>query len=150
MVDQPDKVARLGQISQEVKALDDRIASQQATYKTLQESYNLAKDNYQQAFLALETVRENGAAMLKAIEAHKQALALRDEAQSQDKIDTSFLNDLQNELSQVQAEIRTDDEIENDLDATSNFSVDSALSKMDEASVDNDLMAEFKAASSPA
>jgi len=88
--------------------------------------------------------------MLKAIEAHKQALALRDEAQSQDKIDTSFLNDLQNELSQVQAEIRTDDEIENDLDATSNFSVDSALSKMDEASVDNDLMAEFKAASSPA
>lgn len=146
IVDQPDKAAQLGQISQEIKALDAQIKSQEVTYDTLKESYDLAKGNYQQALSALETIRNNGQAMLKAIEAHKQALKMRDKAQSQDEIDTSFLGELQGELSQVQAELRTDEEIDNDLDATSAFSVDSALSKMDEASVDDDLMAEFKAA----
>lgn len=148
LVDKPEKAAQLGQISQEVKALDGQIKAQEATYDTLKESYELSKANYQQALSALETVRNNGQAMLKAIEAHKQALKMRDQAQSQDEVDTSFLSELQGELSQVQAELRTDEEIDEDLDATSSFSVDSALSKMDAASVDNDLMAEFQAAKS--
>ena len=148
LVDQPDKATQLGQISQEVKALDGQIKAQETTHTTLQESYNLAKANFQQALSALETVRDNGQAMLKAIEAHKQALALRDKAKGQGVIDTSFINELQGELSQVQAELRTDTEIDNDLDATNGFSVDSALSKMDADSVDNDLMAEFQAAKS--
>lgn len=148
LVDNPDKATQLGQISQEVKALDGQIKAQEATYATLQESYDLAKNNFQQALSALETVRDNGSAMLKAIEAHKQALALRDKAKSQDEVDTSFMNELQGELSHVQAELRSDAEIDNDLDATSGFSVDSALSKMDADSVDNDLIAEFQAAKS--
>lgn len=146
LVGKPSKQAQLGQVGQEIKALDNQIASQQATYSTLCESYDLAKANYQQALSALETVRDNGSAILKAIEAHKQALAMRDKAKGQDVIDTSFIDDLQGELSQVQAELRSDEDIDNDLDATSGFNVDAALSKLDADNIDDSLMAEFEAA----
>ena len=152
LVNQPDKAAQLGQISQEIKSLDAQIASQTATYQTLTESYNLAKGNYNEALTALETVRRNGPAMLKAIEVNKQAVAMRDAAKSGsgDKVDTSFLNELEGELSQAQAELRSDGDIDNDLDASSGFNVDVALTKMDAASVDSNLMAEFQAAASKA
>lgn len=146
LVNQPSKKAQLGQVSQEVQALDAQIASQQATYDTLEQSYELAKGNYQKALAALETVRNNGPAMLKAIQAHKQALAMRDKAQSSEEVDTSFLNELQGELAGVQAELHADQEIDDDLDAGSSFNVDSALAKMDEAAVSDSLMAEFQAA----
>ncbi len=146
LVDKPAKKAQLGQVSQEVNALDAQIVAQQGTYDTLVESYELARTNYQQALAALETVRSNGPAMLSAIKAHKQALAARDKARRQDEVDTSFLDQLQAELSGVQAEMRTDQQIDKDLDAGKDFSVDAALAKMDAATVDDSLMAEFKVA----
>lgn len=151
LVNQPDKAAQLGQISQEIKSLDVQIASQTATYETLKESYDLAKANYSEALAALDTIRLNGPAMLKAIEVNKQAVAMRDAAKSGsgDKVDTSFLKDLEGELSQSQAELRSDGDIDKDLDASSSFNVDAALAKMDAASVDSNLMAEFQAAAAP-
>jgi len=148
LVNQPDKAAQVGQISQEVKSLDAQIAGQTATYTTLKESYDLAKASYSEALAALETVRRNGPAMLLAIEANKQAVAMRDAAKSDSgvKVDTSFLKDLESELSQAQAELRSDGDIDRDLDATSDFNVDAALAKMDTESVDAGLMAEFQAA----
>ena len=146
LVGKPSKKAQLGQVTQEVKGLDARIASQQATFETLKESYDLAKANYQEAFAALETVRQNGPAILNAIRAHKEALAARDSARSQEAVDTSFLNDLQAELSGVQAELRSDSQIDDDLDAANPNSIDAALAKLDEGEVDESLMAEFRAA----
>ncbi|MFA5124602.1 MAG: hypothetical protein WC473_02105 [Patescibacteria group bacterium] len=148
LVGQPDKASQLGQISQEIKALDDQITSQQATYDTLKESYELARTNYNEALTGLNTIRQNGPAMLKAIEAHRQAVAMRDRARAQggNKVDTSFLDELQGELTGVQAELRSDGDIDRDLDASSGFNVDAALAQMDAGDIDAGLLAEFQAA----
>ncbi|MDO8668860.1 MAG: hypothetical protein Q7K65_01025 [Candidatus Buchananbacteria bacterium] len=146
LIGQPNNASQMGQLSQEINGIDAQIKAEETTLETLKESYELAKANYQQALSALETVKGNGNAMLKAIEAHKQALSLRDKAQNQDEVDTSFMSELQGELSQVQAELRSDDDLEDDLDATNTFNVDAALARMDSASVDSSLMAEFQAA----
>ncbi|MFA6383279.1 MAG: hypothetical protein WCX17_02555 [Parcubacteria group bacterium] len=146
MIDDVAKATQLGQIQQEIKSIDALVASQQATYDTLAESYTLAKGNYQEAFSALETVRRNGPAMLKAIQAHKDALAQRDKARDEESIDTSFLADLTAELSKTKAELRSDTEIERDLDASDTHVIDRALAEMDKATVDEGLMAEFRAA----
>lgn len=150
LVGQPDKAAQLGQLSQEIKGLDALIGSKEMTYETLKQGYDLAKANYLQAFAALEKIRENGSAMLEAIAANKEALAMRDAAQNQETVDTSFLDDLQAELTGVQAELRTDQAIDDDLDATKSFSIDATLAKMDAESVDAGIMDEFKAAAKPA
>ncbi|MFA6228253.1 MAG: hypothetical protein WC668_03640 [Patescibacteria group bacterium] len=148
LVDQPDKTAQLGQVSQEVKSLDDAIASQKVTYGTLEESYKLARANYNEALSGLNTIRQNGPAMLKAIEAHKQAVAMRDRARAQGgaKVDTAFLGELQGELVAAQAEFRSDGDIDRDLDASSGFNVDAALAQLDAQDIDAGLMAEFQAA----
>lgn len=145
-VNDPAKAAQLGQLQQEIKAIDAQIASQQATYDMQSESNALAKKNYQEALNALETVKRNGPAMIKAIQAHKQALADKDKAADQEKIDTSFLNDLTDELNASKAELRSDEAIDADLDATNPSSIDAELAKMDAETIDAGLMAEFQAA----
>lgn len=146
-VDDKDK-SRLGQISQEVKAVDALIESQQATYDTLKESYDLAFGNYQTALSALESARSNGPAMIAAIRAHQQALEVRDRAnaQSAQSVDVTFMNDLAQELSQNQAKLRSDKDLDQDLDATKKGSVDKELARLDAQSIDAGLMAEFEAA----
>lgn len=146
MVKDPAKASQLGQLQQEIKALDAQIASHQATFDTLEESYNLAKSNYQQALNALETVRNNGSAMIKAIQAQKDALEMRDKAKKQGGTDVSFMDDLTAELNSSRAELRSDDELDKDLDGTSDFNIDKALAEMDANTVDDGLMAEFQAA----
>lgn len=146
MVNDPSKTAQLGQLQQEIKALDVQISSQQNIYDTLKESYDLARSNYQQALSSLDMVKSNGPAMLKAIQAQKDALEMRDRAKSQDTVDVSFMNELTAEFSMASAELRSDKEIDNDLDATSSFNVDKALAAMDAESLDSGLMAEFQAA----
>lgn len=137
---------KLGQIQHEVKALDAMIASHQGTYGTLKESYELAMANYKTAFAALESTRTNGPAILRAIRAHQDALAMRDKAQDQEAVDASFMDDLTAELSQTQAELRSDKAIDADLNASVDGSLDAELAKMDAATVDEKLMAEFQAA----
>jgi hypothetical protein len=145
LVDDPTKMVELGQIQQKMKGLDTQLSSQQATYDTLTESYKVAKDNYNQALAALSQVRENAPAMLKAIQAHKDALALRDKAKSGKSIDVSFVDELSKELSDTQAELRSDKEIEDDL-GVGGFNIDVELAKMDAATVDDSLRNEFRAA----
>lgn len=140
------KAAQLGQLQQEIKAIDAQISSQQSTYDTLQESYELAKNTYQEALNALETVRRNGPAMIKAIEAHKAALAMKDKAADQKTIDTSFLSELTAELNASKAELRSNEAVDADLDATNPISIDAELAKIDAESIDAGLMAEFQAA----
>jgi hypothetical protein len=136
----------LGQIQQEIKGLDALIASQQGTYDTLAQSYALAMTNYKQALAALESARANGPAMLLAIKAHHEALEQRDKVRSQEEVDASFLSDLAGELQGAQAELRSDEAIDADLDATRPGSIDAALAAMDAKTVDESLMAEFEAA----
>ena len=138
---------RLGQISQEIKAVDALIESQQGTYDTLAEAYATAKANYEIALSALDSARSNGPAMIAAINAHKQALETKDKArQTQQSPDVTFIKDLTKELENAKAQARTDRELEKDLDATQPTSIDQALAKMDAESVDASLMAEFQAA----
>lgn len=141
-----DNHAKLGQIQQEVRSVDALIASQQGTYDTLESSCKVAMDNYRMALAALESAEQNGPAMLKAIRAHKDALAMKDKAKNQKTIDASFISDLASELSAAQAELKSDDEIDHDLDGTNGSSINADLAKMDAASVSEDLMAEFRAA----
>ena len=146
IMDNPKKKAQFGQVQQEIKSLDARIKSQQGTYDTLVESHALAKASYHEAFNALETIRLNGPAMIKAIQAQKNAVEMRDKAAGQKKIDTSFLGELEAELNNSRAELREDKAIDDDLDAMNESSIDDALAKMDAESVDDSLMAEFRAA----
>lgn len=141
-----DKPEMLGQIQQEIKSLDAMIASQQGTYDALKESYDLASANYKTALAALESTRTSGPAILKAIRAHQDALAMRDKAHDQTAVDASFMSDLTDELTATQAELRSDKAIEDDLDATKSGSLDAKLAEMDAGTVDDDLMAEFQAA----
>lgn len=146
MVDDPKKKSQLGQISQEMNSLANQISAQQKTYDTLEESYKVATATYKEALAALETIRQNAPAMLNAIEANKQALEMRDRARNQNGVDTSFLTKLEAELSNSQAEMHSDLEIENDLDGTNSFNIDAALEKLDAADTDEALMNEFRAA----
>lgn len=146
LVADPAQSAKLGALQQEITGLDAQIASQQTTYDTLAESYELAKANYNQALAALKQVRDNGPAVLKAIQAHKDAITLRDKAKGGKTVDVSFVDELYGELSATQAELRSDKEIDADLDATSGFNIDRELAKMDGQTVDDSLMAEFLAA----
>lgn len=141
-----DDSTRLGQIQQEIKMIDAETASQAETCKNISESYDIAYNNYREALKALETTKRNGMAMLNAIKAHKDALAMKDATRDQKEIDTSFLNDLANELNSAKAELRSDEELDADLDSGTAFSIDAELAKMDAAEVDDALMAEFKAA----
>lgn len=141
-----ENAERLGQIQHEVKALDTMIASQEATYATLKESYDLASANYKTALAALDSTRSNGPAILKAIKAHQDALAMRDKAKNTDAVDASFMDDLTAELTNAQGELRSDKAIDDDLDATKSGSLDAELAKMDASNVDDSLMAEFQAA----
>ena len=50
------------------------------------------------------------------------------------------------ELNNTKAELRADNEIEKDLDASDTSNIDKALSEMDKTTVDEGLMAEFRAA----
>lgn len=145
IINDPEKKAQLGQLQQEIRAIDAQIGSQQSTYDTLKESYDLAKKTYEESLNALETVKRNGPAMIKAIQAHKQALEMKDKAADQKTIDASFLNDLTDELNASKAELRTDKAIDDDLDAMNSSSIDAELAKMDASTVDEALMAEFKA-----
>jgi predicted Zn-dependent protease len=146
ILNDPEKKAQLGQLQQEINALDAQISSQQNTYDMLAESYELAKNNYQEALNAFETIKRNGPAMIKAIKAHKAALEMRDSTSNQKKIDASFLNELTEELNNSKAELRSDKAIEADLDGMNPTSIDAELAKMDSETIDSGLMAEFQAA----
>lgn len=139
---------KLGQIQQEIRGLDALISSQTGTYDTLKESYGVAKANYQTAFAALESVRNNGPAVLKAIRAHQDALKIRDKAAGSKQVDASFMTELTAELNSAKAELRSDKSFEQDLDATRPGSLDAELAKLDAATVDDKLMAEFRVAAS--
>lgn len=145
-----DKPEILGQVQQEIKGLEALITSQSATYQTLSESYDVAMANYKQTLAALDNARNNGPAMLAAIKAHEDALKMRDRARTQEEVDASFMSDLAVELQKTQAELRSDEAIDADLDATRPGSIDTALAAMDEQTVDADLMAEFEAAAAAA
>ncbi len=148
LVKHPEKnKVQLGQLQQEIKGLEAQITAQQATYDTLVESYEIAMANYRHALDAQKQVRENAPAMLKAIKAHKDAVAIRERTKSGKSIDVSFMDELQGELRQVQAENRADADLERDLDATNSFNIDAALAAMDAEESDTELMAEFRAAS---
>jgi len=142
--------AQLVQVSDEVKGLDEGLlGSQRATYEMLSESYAIAFENLKQSEAAWKAARDSAPAMLKAIEAHRQALEMRDEARtvSQKKADTRFLKDLKVELGAARAELRSDKAIEADLDATKEPDVNDLLVQYDMvAKVDSAIMAEFSAA----
>ncbi len=139
--------ARVAQITQEIKAVDAVIASNQATFDTLGESYQLALSNYRIALAALEHTQENGAAMLLAIKAHREALALRDQSrQSGSAPDTTFMDGLAQELKEASRALRSDDQLEADLDPENTFSISAELDQLEAQEADAKILAEIQAA----
>lgn len=81
-----------------------------------------------------------------AIRAHQDAIKSRDEARHPDKqVDASFLNDLAGELEKAKGELRSDQEIDAEVDATQP-SVNKLMTEHDLASTDEVLMQEFRSA----
>jgi hypothetical protein len=138
--------ATVGQARQSIKGLQRLLDSQQKTYDTLKAAYEVAFANYKTAMNALENARTNGPAMLNAIQAHKDALAMGDKARKTNQIDASFMDDLAKELGQAQNELRSDQVIENDLRADKAGSIDAKLAAMDAEVEEDDLMAEIREA----
>ena len=138
------KEAQLGQISQEIKTLDMPLRSMESTYETLKESYEVALQNYKTALAAYEHTKENGPTILLAIKAHQEALQTRDATRKpQKQIDASFLNDLAGELESAKGALRSDKEIDREMDAT-NPSVNKLMVEQDRNSIDENILAEFR------
>ncbi len=139
---------RMGQVAQELTGLrEGMLATQQSTYETLVSSYEIAMQSLSQVEAAYQTARANGPAMLTALRAHEEAMALRKEAQAgSGSPDMKFMDDLAAELSAAKAEMRADQAIDEDLNAM-NPTVDKMLADLDQEAVDANVMAEFEAAS---
>jgi hypothetical protein len=146
LVNDPSKAAQLGQVEQSIAGLDSLINADKVTYAMLKDSYEVAKANYQKDFLALETLRKNGPATLKAIGAYRNAVKTKDQTRAEDAIDVSFLNDLGADLNNAKAALRSDKELDDDIDPTKSFNVDAELAKMDATSVNEKIRAEILAA----
>lgn len=135
---------QLGQLTQEVRAVKVSLSSIESTYQTLKEAYEVALENYKVGLAAYEHAKDNGPSLLMAIKAHQDALQVRDQARRPPKaVDASFLNDLSTELGKAQQELRSDQQLDQELDAT-NSTAYSAFSEADGQSVDEEIMKEFR------
>jgi hypothetical protein len=143
-----DDPVRQGQIAQEIEGLQSALNSLEGSYEIRKQTYEVALANYQKALQAYESMRNNGPAMMAAIQAHTDALESRETlTQGGDQIDTSIMDTLAAKLQGVQAELRSDEELTEDLDASNSGSIDAELAQMDAQEVSSDLMEEFRAAS---
>lgn len=118
-------------IAKEIKSLDISLNSMENTYAILEESYGVALESYKTAEAALDHVKHNGSAILFSIKAHKDALETKDSARGE-KIDASFLDDLQKELETSQRELRSDKEMDGSEDSVLDDSEEADQSIMDE------------------
>ena len=134
-------LVRANKIANEIKALESPLASLEATYSTLVSSYEIALENYKTSQASYEHVKNNGSTLLFAIKAHQEALQLRDNARSDSGkgSDTSFLNDLERELSKASAELKSDKEIDREVEGAN-------MSVLDETPDNEAILNEFKSA----
>lgn len=103
-------------IAQDIKSIDVSLNSMESTFQTLKESYEVAIESYKVAQAALDHTNRNGSTLLLAIKAQQEALKVRDNSRRDTKAaDTSFLNDLEDELTKSQSELRSDVQIDRDL-----------------------------------
>lgn len=142
-----DNPEMLGQIQVEIKALEGTLAVNEKTYAILQQNYGLSTKTYKEALANLEMLETQAPAVLAAMEAQDNALRMRDSMMTGSDTDVlGIMNQLNTELAQKSAELRTDREIDADLDASKPGSINDALADMDAKSIDAALMAEFRAA----
>lgn len=139
------KAAQLGQIAQEIKALESPLRSMESTYATLKESYGLAFSTYKTALEAYERAKATGPTLLLAIKAHREALSIRDSSRKPSAtVDASFLDQLGSELDRATGELHADQQIEDDLDATKPQVIGARFAAEDAASVDEAILEEFR------
>ena len=138
--------SKLAAIQTEIKSLDQAIEANQVTYDMLEETYGIAKGNYQAVLDAHERVKSHAPAILKSIAAYGDAQDMRDKARDSKSVDISFMEDLANELGQVKASERADKALDDDLDATNAFSINAELEAAQSDTVESSLMAEFQKA----
>lgn len=135
------KEKELAKITKEIKALTPSLNSLENTYETIKEAYELALENYKVSESAYQHAKENGSTLLFAIKAHQDALQMKDNAKnSGSTIDASFLNDLENELSKSQRELRSDKELDKEIKSPE----ESLLDHIEATEVDNSILEEFK------
>ena len=136
--------AQLGQLTQEVKSVSTQLSSLEATYATLKESYEVALSSYKVALAAYERAKENGPTLLLALKAHQDALQMRDQARKPTaSINASFLTELEGELEQAEHQLKSDQELDKELDAT-NSSVHPLMAQADRQEVDTAILQEFR------
>ncbi len=123
------KKEQLQKIANEVKFLTTQQTSMNDTHITLKEAYEIALSNFKTASSAYEHAKTNGEGLLFAIKAHQEALSIRDKSRKGKINDTSFLKDMENELSKSQGELRSDKKIEDEITETS---ISSILEKEEE------------------
>ena len=136
--------AQLGQLTQEVKSVSTSLSSLEATYATLKQSYEVALENYKVGLGAYERTKENGPTLLLALKAHQDALATRDQSRKPSSvIDASFLNDLEQELGQAESQLKSDYDLDKELDAT-RPDVHPLMAEADRQAADEKILEEFK------
>ncbi len=135
-----EKTAELKKITKEVKSLDPSLASLETTYETLKESYEVALENYKVALAAYDHVKNNGSTLLFAIKAHQEALQVKDNAKTGTTVDASFLDELEGELTKAQQELRSDNQLDKELDTDE----PSVLESQEQADAEQSILDEFR------
>lgn len=151
LTNQADAVdVQIRQGAQEIKALSEgELAMYEQTYAVLSETYQVALNNLKQAEEVLRQIQVQAPGIVLAIQAHKEALNLADDAR-QATVEgsgvNSFMGDLQKQMNNARAEYRADHEVDADLDAQTPVSFADMANAYDMGGVDDDIMAEISAA----
>lgn len=151
LTNQADAVdVQIRQGAQEIKALSEgELAMYEQTYSVLGETYQVALNNLKQAEEVLRQIQVQAPGIVLAIQAHKEALNLADDAR-QATVEgsgvNSFMGDLQEQMNKARSEYRADHEVDADLDAQTPVSFADMANAYDVSGVDADIMAEISAA----
>ena len=105
----------------------------------------MALENYKVGLAALERTKAQGPTLLLAIKAHQDALKVRDASRKPAGVaDASFLDELTKELDQSQGELRSDRQLDKDLDATAPSGTMAEFAAADRQAVDEGILQEFR------
>jgi len=147
-----DLEAQGAQANQEIQGLDQgALAVQEQNYATLEETYQVAKDNLAQAEAAIEMARDQLPTMLLAKRTHEEGLKLRDEARAGkggSKTMIAIVDRVRKEMQGAVGQYNADHDLDADLDASKKPTMKDRLAKYDVTQTDSKIQQEIEAAAS--
>jgi chromosome segregation ATPase len=144
--------AQIGQVAQSLKTLRENPA-----YQTLQESYETASDAYKTALDTAnraetnwKVLKDNLPMLVQAFQVYQEAKKAREQARrgAEEQFDpNTFMNGVAADVNQAKAELRADEDVDRDLDASKPVDpVADMLAQYDAANADAGILAEFEQA----